>query len=188
MGYFPQTIAAIMRQDVVHCGILAHFDFKDNPMRVWAGFGNLTAGGHIWSGLGEFGSVSGIESAIGGTAPQVSFTLSGVKPELVAHTLNASDEVQGRDVTLFLQFFTDQNQVLDHPYSVWMGIMDIIKIQRNDFETRIIELTAETLFSRRYMPPFGYLTSHDQQRLFPGDKGLDNMPAMANKTVIWPQF
>lgn len=188
MSYFPQTIAVYLAGSVVRQALLVHFDFLTRPMRLWLGHGTLDAGGHEWSGLGEFGGISGIESAIGGTAPQVTFTLSGVEPKLVTAGLSASEEVKGRDATVFLQFFDDTLQPLDAPYAVWLGTMDVMRVKAEGADRRTIEVTAETLFTRRAIPPFGFLSDRDQQRLFPGDRGLEQMPAMTNKSVQWPLF
>lgn len=186
MGFFPQTIAEHLAKRVVRASYLVHFAFATTPMRVWIGTGALVSGGQTWSGIGTLGSISGIESALGGTAPVVTFGLSGVDPTAVAKALDASDEVKGRDVTIFLQFFDDASQPLDAPYAVYAGTMDVMRVKAQGPTERTVEVTAETLFARRALPPFGYLSDRDQQRLYPGDRGLEYMPSMAAKTVNWP--
>lgn len=188
MGYFPATIAAALAGSTVRHGVLVHFDFLTEPARLWLGHGLLSAGGNEWRGLGELGSISGIESAIGGTAPVVTFGLSGVAPSIVSAALNSSDEVKGRDVTIFMQFFDEHMQTLDAPYSIWAGTMDLMRVKAEGPTSRVIELTAETLFTRRSVPPWGYLSDRDQQRLYPGDRGLEEVAAMASKTVTWPYY
>jgi hypothetical protein len=188
MGHFPDTIAASLAGGVVRASYLVHLDFATNPQRLWLGHGLLSAGGHIWSGLGEAASISGIESAIGGTAPVVTFGLSGVAPDIIAASLESSDEAKGRDASIFLQFFDEASQTLDNPFAIWLGVMDIMRVQTQGPTSRRIELTAETLFTKRASAPWGYLSDRDQQRLFPGDRGLEEMASMANKTVEWPVF
>jgi hypothetical protein len=188
MGYFNATIAAALAGRTVRMALLVHFDFATTPMRVWSGFGDLAAGGYTWSGLGELGSISGIESAIGGTAPQVTFSMSGIDAAVVTATLNASDEVTGRDATIFAQFFDEDWQTLDSPYALWAGTMDVMRFSRADVTSRVVALTAETLFARRGIPAFGYLSPADQEGLFAGDRFLEQVPTMANKSVQWPAF
>jgi len=188
MGYFPDTIAASLAGRVVRCSYLVHLDFATNPQRLWLGLGLLSAGGHEWSGIGELASISGLESAIGGTAPVVTFGLSGVDPSILGAALATSDEVKGRDATIFLQFFDEDAQTLDNPYAIWAGVMDVMRARSEGTETRTVELTAETLFTRRASPPWGYLSDRDQRRLFPGDRGLEEMASMANKNAEWPVF
>lgn len=188
MSYFPQTVATALAGSVVRAATLVHFAFVTKPMRLWLGHGLLMAGGQAWSGLGELGSISGIESALGGTAPQVTFGLSGVDPNLVSAALASAAEVKNRDATIYLQFFDEAMQTLDNPYAIWAGSLDMMTIKADGPGQRTVEVTAETLFARRAIPPFGYLTDRDQQRLFPGDRGLEQVPAMANKSVVWPAF
>lgn len=185
MSYFPETIQASLNGATIRASLLVFFDFKTAPMRVWQGFGDLSAGGFTWKGIGDLGSVSGLESALGGTAPTTTFTLSGVKPETIATGLAAKDEVKGRRVTVFIQFFDADWQTYDSPYALYSGLMDQMRIIRRASE-RVVEVTAESLFARRAMPPWGYLTDRDQNKRHPGDRGLEQVPAMANKSVYWP--
>lgn len=182
---FPAAVAAFMAGEAINASLLCEFAFTSGTIRVHPGFGTINAGGKVWSGVQELGSVSAIESAIGGSAPMVTFTLSGIDSTLIAKTLAAATEVKGRDVTIYLCFFDANWQPFDVPYAIWLGQMDVMRVKANVAE-RIIELTAETLFARRGLPPFGYLSDRDQQRLFSGDRGLEDVPAMAARTVTWP--
>jgi hypothetical protein len=186
MGYFPSTAAAVLAGSVVRCDLLVFFDFLTTPMRLWQGFGTLhTLDGHDWQGLGELGHIGDLESAIGGTSPNVTFTLSGVDPSILAEALNSSEEVFGRDVNVYMQFFTEDFQPLDPPYVVFAGLMDTLRVKQS-VETVSVELSAETLFARRTLPPYGNLSGRDQHKLFPGDTGLDSMPELISLTAIWP--
>lgn len=187
MGYFPSTIAAYLAGRVIQRGILVHFDFLGEPHRVWSGTGLLRAGGREWSGLGELGTIEGLESALGGIAPETTFTLSGVDPTLVLLALNSSDRVKGRSVTVFLQLFDlDSLETLDDPFAIYLGTMDVMKVSATGPTMRKVSVTAETLFARRALAPWEYLSDRDQNRLFPGDRGLEMVPSMANKSVEWP--
>jgi hypothetical protein len=188
MGYFPETKAAALAGSTVRASYLVHLDFLDDAQRIWLGHGMLSAGGFTWSGLGELGSISGIESAIGGTAPVVTFGLSGVAPEIIAASLVSAAQAKGRDAAIYLQFFDEASQTLDSPYAVWLGFMDVMRVQIDGPQSRRVELTAETLFTRRASPAWGYLSDRDQKRLYPGDRGLEEVAAMRDKSVEWPVF
>lgn len=188
MPFFSETAAAALAGRTVRVSQLVFLDFASQPMRVWLGFGTLVAGGFAWSGLGELGSISGLESPLGGTAPVTTLALSGVKPELVSAARNASAEVKRRAAVIYLQFFDEAWQVLDAPYAVMSGVMDQISISAPEVETRRVEVTVEWLFTRRAIPPFGMLSDRDQKALYPGDRGLEQMVAMQNKSTTWPLF
>lgn len=188
MGYFSETIAAALAGETVRASFLVHFDFATTPMRLWLGDGTLSAGGETWQGLGRLGSISGLQGPRNGSAPMTTFALSGVEPSHVALALGSSGEVKGRPVIVFLQVFDAAWQTLDQPYAVYSGVLDQIRVKAQGPTSRVIEVTAEGLFARRSLPPFGYLTDRDQQRLYPGDRGLELVPTMANKSIAWPMF
>lgn len=186
MGYFSESAAAVLAGRTIRCAILVFFNFLTTPKRAWLGDGDLYAGGFVWSGLGELGSIDGLDRPLGDTAPQATFRLSGVDGPVITETLAASTEVKGRDVTVYIQMFTDLLMPLDGPVAIYSGVMDVMRVTAAGATSRTIEVTAETLFTRRSMPAWGYLSDRDQNRLFPGDRGLEFVPSMAAKTVVWP--
>jgi hypothetical protein len=184
-GYFPDTIGAVLAGKVVRLDLLVRFDFASGPMRLWQGFGTLrTNDSNTWQGIGQLGQISDLESAIGGTAPQARFTLSGVDPTILANALDAQ-EIYGRDCDVYMQFFDDSFNCLDNPYVVWAGLMDTVRITQS-VDTCQVELSAETIFARRAKPPLGMLSDREQQSFFPGDNSLAGIPALMSKTSIWP--
>lgn len=186
-GFFPNTIAAMLQGRRVHCDFLVKFDFLSGPMYLWQGFGTLrTNNGTNWQGIGQLGQISDLESAIGGNAPQAKFTLSGVDQKLIASALDQQDEIYGRDCNVYIQFFDSEFNCLDNPYVTWAGTMDQMRVRQSGPSECQVDLTAETLFARRSLPPLGNLTDREQQRFFPGDNGLTFIPSLMSKTAIWP--
>lgn len=186
MGFFPSARALDLKGNLVRCDLLVMFDFASGAMRLWQGHGTLhTLDGFDWRGIGELGQIGDLESTLAGDAPQATFTLSGVNPAILAEAMNTSDEVYGRDVNVYIQFFDETFQPLDNPYVCWAGMMDVMHVKHN-VDTCTIELTAESLFFRRALAPLGTLSDRDQQRFFPGDTGLQVMPTMVAKSVLWP--
>jgi hypothetical protein len=186
-GYFPDTIAAILAGRTVRCDFLVFLDFATTPMRVWIGHGRLhTNDGNDWQGLGQLARIGDLESSIGGTSPQATFSLSGVDPNILAAALNAQDEINNRNVDVLIQFFGDNLQPLDNPYVVWAGIMDTVRIRQSGSDSCTVEMSAETIFARRALAPLGNLTDREQQQFFPGDTGLAGIPSLMSKVAIWP--
>ncbi|MBL7589975.1 hypothetical protein, partial [Escherichia coli] len=94
------------------------------------------------------------ETAVGGIAPVVTFTLEGVGPEAANDVVNAKTEVKGRDCAVYLQLYDPFLTPLGSPYTLYRGVMDRL-IHTADANTWTVQLTAETKFSRRGLPPFG---------------------------------
>lgn len=189
MSLFSQTIQTQLSGEIVRAAGLAFFDFKDAPMGLWEGDGLLiTNDGRSWQGLGQYAGVSGINAPMGTEAAQVSFKLSGVSPEIVTAVQNSSSMVKGRDVTIFIQFFDDNNCPLDNPYAIWAGVMDVMRYSAIGADKRDVTLTAEGLFTNRNHPPYSFYTDKDQQARFQYDRGLEYVSTLINKTVTWPDY
>lgn len=186
MGYFSATIEAALAGQEVRGAFLVRFDFASQSVWLWQGHGQLSAGGAVWSGAGELGSITGLESPLSGIAPVVTFTISGVDSFLTAEAVGNPSEYKEQPVTVFLQFFDSNWAPLDSPYSIFAGIMDMMKIKTSGPRTRTIEVTAEGLFTRRTFPPWGELSSNSQRYLYPGDSSLDYIPLLQYQNIFWP--
>jgi hypothetical protein len=182
---FDAAGAAALAGATITAEILAVFDFRDRPQRVHAGFGTLRAGGQTWQGLGGLGAVSDIESPVGGLAPLVTFTLSGVGPAIAADVVDARTQVKGRDCAVYLQLYGADLAPLGGLYTLYRGVMDRLTHTAAGPDSWTAQLTAETRFSRRGLPPFGNLTHADQQRRHPGDDGLFDIAQMVNRRRPW---
>ena len=185
MSLFDAAGAAALAGATITAEILAFFDFRDDPQRVHGGFGPLRAGGHDWQGLGGLGAVSDIESAVGGIAPLVTFTLAGVGPEIARDVVEARVRVKGRACAVYLQLYGSDLAPLGGLYTLYRGIMDRLVHTAGSSNAWTAQLTAETRFSRRGLPPFGNLTHADQQRRHPGDDGLFDIAQMINRRRPW---
>ena len=190
MGFFSATIAAKLAGRVVRMARLVELDFADGVGRYWeGGTGDLLAGGQTWSGTGNLATISGIESALGGTAPQVTIGLSGVNAAAVARLVSSDQDVKGRPAKILIQFFDEATlAALDQPYAVYVGTMDVMSADIKGPTSSAIQVTCEGLFTGRGRPPYGYLSDRSQQALYPGDTGLQFMASMQNASPFWPIF
>jgi hypothetical protein len=188
VSLFPSTVDAALAGKVIRNARLVRFDFASATVRLWQGHGDLLAGGKIWKGGGELGSISGLEIPIGDAAPVVTFSLSGVNQSLIAEALSTPSEYKDQPVAVYYHFFDQDWAPLDSPQAIFLGRMDVMKVKTTGPTKRTIELTAEGLFTQRGKAPWGYLSDSSQQGLFPGSRGLDQMAKMANFSAIWPNF
>lgn len=196
MGFFPDTIAAKLAGRTIAASLLVHMDFRETPRRFWFGFGDLEAAGHIWQGTGEMIQIEGLESPIGTVAPKSTVTLSGIEPALVTLARNASDRVKDRKATIYIQFFditpddasVDPWSLLDSPFAVSTWLMDQMTYSAQGPVQRAITLTMESLWTNRRRPAYGLWTDRDQNKRFPGDRGLEQVSDLVAKTIRWPVF
>lgn len=197
MSLFPETIAAALAGSKVECAFLVLFDFTSQPMRLWKGEGMLrTNDGARWAGIGNLGSMSGIEQAVNGEAPEMTFVLSGIDADIMRLAKDEFQaEVKGRLVYVLIQFFgvddpadPDNQRPLDNPYPVCCGRCLAPTFTFNDSGERSVSLSAESLFSLRSRPAYAMYTDSDQQLRFPGDEGFAFVGSLVNAVVTWPDF
>lgn len=196
MGFFPETIAAKLAGRTIAASLLVHMDFRETPRRFWFGFGDLVTGGHTWQGTGELIQLDGLESPIGTVAPKTTFTLSGIDATLVTLARNASDRVKDRRATIYIQFFDitpddasiEPWSLLDEPFAASTWLMDQMTYTAQGPAQRGIALTAESLWTNRRRPAFGLFTDRDQNKRFPGDRGLEQVVDLVSKTIRWPVY
>lgn len=181
----PQTVAAMAGGQRVKAATLFELEFLTATHRYWDGVRYLTTlDDRVWLGAGQLISASGLEHSRGLSAPQATFSLSGVDDFLIQYASGSAQEVTGRPIRVYLQFLTDSFETLDNPVAIWAGRMDVMSFQAGGDE-QSITLTAETLFVNRIRAPYAYMTSADQRARWPGDTGMDFMPSLRNKTVTW---
>ncbi|MGK9168033.1 hypothetical protein KXR53_17120 [Inquilinus limosus] len=201
MPLFPGTIATQARGQQVDCALFVTFEFKSGPMRVWEGDGPLDRGGFTWRGMGHrqdgmgnpLQSIEGLEQAINGTAPQMTLTLSGVDSTVVTAAKKDADadEIEGRNLIISIGFFQRSAtawEPLDNLIPLGTWVMQKPSFAATGPTLRTITLPCETLFAQRSRAPFGMLTDRDQQRRYPGDKALEFIPKMVDRTETWPRF
>lgn len=206
MTSFSATVQAHLAGNVVKCAPLVFFDFANAPTRLWPGFGDLSAGGYTWSGVGDLGSIGSLGLNQGGSSGQVVFSMSGVSSEILASAIGEVDDVLNRDVKVYLQFFqidrTDANgnwiewQTLDEPYVTWWGSITGMPVSRSvedqgggsSQQIRTISVTARNAFYSRSRPPYAYYTDRDQKGRHAGDNIFLNQAVWQNAVIRWPDF
>lgn len=197
MSLFPETIAAALAGRKVQLAYMVRFDFTSETMRLWRGNGLLKANdGSFWKGIGLLGSISGIEQAVNGEAPEMSFVLSGIDADILRLARDEFEaEVKGRLVYVLLQFFgvddpndPDNQRPLDNPYPVACGRCLKPTFTISQSGERSVTISAESLFSLRSRPSYAMYTDADQKHRFEGDDGFSFVGSLVNQVVTWPDF
>ncbi|GAB5376469.1 MAG: hypothetical protein AcusKO_29310 [Acuticoccus sp.] len=189
---FSEAIKAQLAGERVRVDALVEFSFLSDTVRLWNGFGTLkTSDDRNWEGIGGIGRIDGLEQSVDGTAPEQTFTLSGVDSRFAALAKGSADEYYRRPVSVFLQFFDDDWQTLDSPLAISLRHMERLKATRAQGDEGFVytvSITAETPFTTRRRPPFSYYTDRDQQRRFPGDRGCEEIAGIEGKKIVFPDY
>jgi len=180
----PDVVAAMSKNQRVNVSTLYQFEFLSRTMRFWDGVRKLTAGGNEWEGSGSVISVSGLGQSRNMAAQQVTFNMSGAQDDLIQFASGNQQEVANRPCVVFIQFMSDEFTPLDEPVAIWSGNMDTMSFSVGG-DNQSIQLTAESVFVSRVRAQYAYMTDVDQQVRWPGDRGMEFMPTLRNKTVPW---
>lgn len=167
-GHVPSLIFVLM-------------DFPSGILRVNNSPATFAWGGNDWLGVGTLGSIDAIDEGVTLEARGLKFRISGVPQANVAVALG--QKYQGRDCKVWRAPLTSDYAVIADPVLVFFGRLDVMDIELGP--TATITVSAESRLAdwdrsrgRRY-------THEDQQIDYPGDKGLEFVPQMADKELRW---
>ncbi len=187
----PPEVLAATSAEAARIALLVACDFTSGPLRTWEGVGELvTADGLKWLGNGGLVGIGDADLAAGFFASTMTLTITGVPDQFTdfyARAMASEDEVKGRRVVMLWQVFRDDWSPLGPPFALWAGVMDKLLFDKA-LGSRSVQLQCETPFVTRRKPRYGFLTDEDQQRLYPGDRGLRFVSAASEKQLTWPQY
>jgi hypothetical protein len=173
---------AAIQSAALRPALFVEANFTSGPIYVWSGVGSITWGGHTWTGLGSFGNVSMIEEGATVEAKGITLTLSGIDPTMLTGIL---DEFQvGLPVIVSLGLFDAAGALIANPVGCFVGQMDQPTLDVTgtsatisiNCESRLIEMNVAV--DRRY-------TNEDQQRDYPGDRGLEFVNSIQEAQIYW---
>jgi hypothetical protein len=156
---------------------------SDPVIRLWSGYGPLTFDSRTFDPIGDRGIAQLSGGMIGGTAQNVTLSLSGIEPEVLA-LLDAA-EVQRAPVILWRLIFSgDQQTLLDyHVYT--RGRLDKLDVAEMIGGTATISCNVESA-ARALGRKGGRVRSDADQRLVKANDGFfKNVAFAAEKTLYW---
>lgn len=183
------SVATETGQPDVRAALFARFGFDSGTVFLWSGIGAITTSAMgtlpaaTWQGLGTLGQVSAVEETTELRATGLTFTLSGVPSALISIALG--EHYQGRACALWLGFLDDAWALIADPVQVFAGRLDQMEVTEAG-TTAAIRVSAENrLIDLERVDEAHHYTPDDQHALWPGDKGLDYVPAMQEAVIVW---
>ena len=166
--------------------IALELDFSDGILRLWNGYGNLTmtAGGssQTFTGQGDMLGVTEVEETSTLSMSGVTLTLAGIRSSLISTALGAN--YTNRNGSIYLGLFDTSNNVIADVYTLFKGKMDVANIQEGA-DTSIVSLAIESRMVQFDLPLNRMYTLEDQQVDFPNDVGLEFIPDLQDKEIVW---
>ena len=174
------TLAA-GKAGVVRPVILARLDFASGSVRACSAPFNVGHEGETYTGVGNLGAISTVPEGAELQSYAVELTLSGIPSDLV--TLALADQYQGREARLFLALLDEGHRLIGVPMLVFRGQMDTLDIELG--KTATLTLIVQNRLADWERPRLRRYTHEDQQSEFPGDRGFEFVPQMAEKSIYW---
>jgi hypothetical protein len=160
---------------------------QGDPIRLWGGYGDLDlpsdAGTSTYHGIGDRSLGQQISAAIGGTAQNLTLTLSGIEPAALA--LLDPSEVKGASAVVRILFFDSAGKTLLGAYVYTRGRVDELKTSEVVGGAASIQLSVEGA-ARGLGRRGGRARSDADQRLVSSTDGFYRVVSAApKKTLYW---
>lgn len=177
----PTAVATAIVGSVVKYAFFAQFEFASGTVRLWSGAGSKSWNSSSWSGAGDFGGITPVDESTDVSASGLAFRLSGIPGTSLALALG--ENYRGKPCKLWLAILDDDDDVVD-AYQVFAGRMDVMKIDDGG-DAGTISVQAENCLVDLQRPRLLRYTDAEQQRLFPGDLGLQFVAKLAERPLYW---
>ncbi len=180
MRDMPTGLDTALSATKVYPLILVQLEWQSGTVRAWNGYHVLNWNGYDWQPTGDLGGISEITESVDGAANGVQLTLSGIPSATVAKALE--NDSQGRAALIWKGVISSAGIVIE-PKCIFDGLIDFPTMVRNgETATILVNLEKELIDDRSNARRW---THEDQQIDFPGDRGFEYVPAIANKQLVW---
>ena len=142
------------------------------------GVGRVTSGGHTWTGVtnpmgGQLVYLSAVEEPRFGTAAAVQIIISGANRDFFRSMHETARQLEGRPAKLYWAMFDGEtSEVLVGPKLLFRGSRSSPVLGWEGIGIRTVGITLESIWEAQNFPFGGRWNDADQQRRYPGDKGL----------------
>ena len=135
-----------------------------------------------YTGTGDLVSVSKIEETQEIRASSVTLSLAGASGDHIAEAL--AEPVLDRVVRVELIELTEDNQVIGDPVPLFIGRADAPRL-KDDGRDASYTITVESRLIDLKRTRLSRYTDDDQQRRFPGDRGLEHVTTLQDLDIPW---
>jgi len=157
----------------------------DDPIRIWTGYNEIFFDGHTYFPSGNLLSISPVDESADIRANGLRLSLSGLDNSIISEAL--TEDSQGKVVKIFFGVLTttdNETVVVDSPYQTFEGFIDTMTIGEDEDKT-IVTITVENKLIILERPIARRYTDQDQKEFFAGDKGLEFVDSLQDKSITW---
>lgn len=194
---FAGAIEAAIRGDAVSIMLGVKLNYLSGPDAYWNGVGPLDAtafGGPIFKGAGRLGSMSGsLEIGTQAATQELTLSLSGLDPSILAKMQDQETEVQGRRAEIYFLTFAapagkrETERALVSCARRRTLVMDRMPLEAGPVEgghQATISVVCQPLLAGKNRAPWAFLTDADQQARYAGDRVCERVQELIQKQSI----
>ena len=177
----PAAQAAASAEDV-RPALFVEAQFQSGTSRLWTGYGEITWGGHVWTGGGHLLGISAMEQTAEVKARGAVLSLSGIPLDLISLAL--TEARQGDVGRVYLGFFDTNWQLVADTDHIFAGLLDVPQIEESG-ESATVTITYESQLIDLQRPREWRYTHESQQALHPGDRGFEYVTKIQDVDIKW---
>jgi len=175
------AIQSAIAAEVVRPAFFVYLDLPSGAVRVNSTIYSITYDGNAYTGVGDLGSINAVTEATDFSSPGLDLTLSGLNPTLISAAYD--DHYQGRQVSVYLGFLNSEHALVD-AFELFTGRIDYMQVDAGE-ETVTITVRCENELVDWERPKIARYNDADQQSRYPGDLGLEYVPLMVEREIVW---
>lgn len=172
---------AVLSDSVLKPVYFFKFEFPSGNLYLNSSDRTINFDGNDYLASGNIGNLTDIEETSELQANGLKLTLTGIPNAYVSIALTT--EYQGSKATLYLGFLSANYTLVDDPFVIFVGKVDVMSIGLS--ETATIELQIENRLIDWERSKISRFTNEEQQNLFSGDLGLEFVDSVAEKELFW---
>lgn len=184
MRALSSALNTALVQPVIRVMYLTRIDLDSTVIAFNSAFADVDYGGATYIGSGTLGSISPVQESPGAKVTAVNISLSGIKTEMVSLAL--SQPLLNRKVRIY-GALTDDGFALDSDRVVLLFYGFIDDVQGTMGKTASFSLSVKSRLADWERPRKLRYSDADQQKLYPGDKGMEYIPQLSQRKLVWPK-
>lgn len=184
-GFTPEQAAAVSAPHVQIAQLL-EVDIPGDPARLFTGFGQLSAAGKTWLGVGLLGRVGEARETVSGEVTGAVYELSGVSNPAGEGLLDAllDADAENAPVTASVLLFDPvAGAPIGDPVTILSHQLDTVTRDVSDTNATL-RLTAEPPGLDRSLRGARTYSPASQRARFPEDTGMDRQPSVGIEPII----
>lgn len=142
---------------------------------------NISYGGDTYLGVGKLGAMNEVEESADTAASMMSLSLNGIDTTTLSAAL--TEDYRNRPATIYVAFLDASDAVIGVPAIVFRGRMDSMSVEVGDTTNITLQIVNRLVDWERTRN--GRYTNEEQQKLYPGDKGLEFVVQAVEKEIYW---